>query len=244
MAELPRPVIIDPAVLAERRARRAGARPEPEPQAPPPFAGPVPFGGRAAPPPTTWAAPPPASRPPGRLVAAEQLWRERREALERELASAAVALSRVRADERAAREAVFAALESARAELRAVRAARAADRSALATITAELEAERIAHAVSRATVARLRAELAPAPPAVVADDLTPPEVAGGAPGGLAAAARAQVAAAAAVERRPAGRLLADLDAAAQALRGGELERHLRRALVALAREDPSPPAAG
>ena len=41
-----------------------------------------------------------------------------------------------------------------------------------------------------------------------------------------------------MERRPAGRLLADLDAAAQALRGGELERHLRRALVALAGDDP------
>jgi hypothetical protein len=57
-------------------------------------------------------------------------------------------------------------------------------------------------------------------------------------GGLAEAARAQVAAAAAAERRPAGQLLADLDAAAKALRGGAEERHLRRALVALARDNP------
>src|SRR4051812_17942547 len=100
MAEQPRSVIIDPAVLAERRARRAaepgrGAAPPPQPDhptfhapngrgaAPPPhpdhptFQGPAPSGD--APP---WTAPP---RAPGRLVAAEHLWRERREALEREL---------------------------------------------------------------------------------------------------------------------------------------------------------------
>jgi hypothetical protein len=219
-------------------------------------------------------------------VAAEQLWRERRETLERELAAAAHALTRVREDERAAREAVFAALESARAELRAVRAARAADQSALATLTAELDAERVAHAVARATLNRLRAELAAAgdappttaptgaappdlaaaghapphaaspdlaaagqappatvaaadpPPAVFAGDLTPPDLSSRRDAGLAAAARAQVAAAAAAERRPAAELVADLDAAARALRGGAAERQLRRALVALAREDP------
>src|SRR4051812_26235025 len=126
MAELPRSVIIDPAVLAERRARRAAGLQE---AAPPPPSGDSP-----------WSAPP---RPPGRLVAAEQLWRERREAQERELKAAAHALALLRDEEGTKREAVFAALEIARADLRAVRAARAADVSAVCTLRAELEAERI-----------------------------------------------------------------------------------------------------
>src|SRR5690348_16047855 len=94
----------------------------------------------------------------GRLERAERAWRERREALERELASAAHALAVAREDERGLHEAI----RAARADARAVRAARAADATSLTVLAAELDAERIAHAVSRATAARLAADLAAA----------------------------------------------------------------------------------
>jgi hypothetical protein len=183
-------------------------------------------------------APWPWTAPPdenGRLARAERVWRARREALERELADSARALAAAREDARAAR-----------AEARAVRAARAADASTLAILTAQLEAERIAHAVARATAARLAAARAQKP--------RRPDI--------QRRAQALVPAAAGPAADP-GRLLADLDAAAAALRRSapaeaappeaapmaaappehraapaEAERRLRRALVAFARHDP------
>ena len=184
----------------------------------------------------------------GRLERAERAWRERREALERELAGAAHALVVAREDERGLHEAI----RAARADLRAARAVRAADATSLAVLAAELDAERIAHAVSRASAARLAADLAAAraelarraePAAPRAD--------------LQRRAREQAAAAGLRPAGDPGRLVADLDAAAAALRRaappptteeiavvgdptpaapGELR--LRRALVALARTDP------
>ncbi|HWK30431.1 MAG TPA: hypothetical protein VNS09_27945 [Solirubrobacter sp.] len=116
-------------------------------------------------------APPVESRPPAwttppqlaeSAADAEALWRTRREELERALAEAAGAVGRAREDERAAREAVLAALAAARADLRAARAAREADASALAALSGELDAERSAHAVTRGSVGTLADALASA----------------------------------------------------------------------------------
>ena len=148
MAEQPRSVIIDPAVLAERRARRAaelqraaprgqrpGAAPAPRPTAARRRARRRPTARRPAPaarrskcagqrPRAGWTAPP---RPPGAAGG-------RRAAVARAPRGAGAGARQrrpsadaVREEERAKREAVFTALESARAELRAVRAAREAD---------------------------------------------------------------------------------------------------------------------
>lgn len=179
--------------------------------------------------PRPWTAPPDEN---GRLARAERVWRARREALERELAASARALAAAREDAHAAR-----------AEARAVRAARAADASALAILAAQLEAERIAHVVARATTARLAADLAAAR---AAPKPRRPDI--------QRRAHAQAEAAAATRPAPPGRLLADLDAAAAALRRSgppapaeaappdasppDAERRLRRALVAFARHDP------
>lgn len=144
----------------------------------------------------------------GGLARAERAWQERREALERELAGAAQALARVRDDERAAREAI----RVARADVRAVRAARAADASALAVLRAELDAERIAHAVSRATAARLAADLAAARAELAKSRATPRRP------GIHLRAHEQAHAAAQRPLPGNGRLVADLEAAAAALR--------------------------
>jgi hypothetical protein len=184
----------------------------------------------------------------GRLERAERAWRERREALERELAGAAQALAVARDDERGLHEAI----RAARADLRAARAARAADATSLALLAAELDAERIAHAVSRASAARLAADLAAARAELARRaEPAPPRP------DLQRRAREQATAAGLRPAGDPGRLVADLDAAADALRRaappptteaiavvgdptpaapGQLR--LRRALVALARTDP------
>ncbi len=140
--------------------------------------------------PPAWTAPPDEGGP---LARAERVWRARHEALERRLAESAQALTHARANERA------------------VRAARAADASTLAILTAQLEAERIAHAVTRATSARLAADLATTRAELTAAKLRRPDI----------QRRAHALAEAAAATRPApnsSRLLADLDAAAAALR--------------------------
>jgi hypothetical protein len=140
--------------------------------------------------PPAWTAPPDEDGP---LARAERIWRARHEALERRLAESARALTHARANERA------------------VRAARAADASTLAILTAQLEAERIAHAVTRATSARLAADLATTRAELTAAKLRRPDI----------QRRAHALAEAAAVTGPApnsGRLLADLDAAAAALR--------------------------
>ncbi|WP_156027760.1 hypothetical protein [Candidatus Solirubrobacter pratensis] len=108
----------------------------------------------------SWADPPDIFA--GSVFEAEAVWTAKRAELERELGRAAEAIARAAEGERAARDAVLAALAGVRADLRAARAARAADQSALAALTAELEAERITHAVARRTAADLRMALAQA----------------------------------------------------------------------------------
>ncbi len=108
----------------------------------------------------SWADPPGAFS--GSVFEAEAVWTAKRAELERELTRAAEAIARAEHGERAAREAVLAALAAMRADLRAAHAARAADADTIATLKSELEAERIAHAVARRTASDLRTALAQA----------------------------------------------------------------------------------
>jgi hypothetical protein len=189
-----------------------------------------------------------------------------RGALEAELArlrAEIVELAEALAAERVTREAAGRALAAATADALAAKRVRAAEAAAASALAGELDAERAAHAVTRGTAARLRDELAAtAAPATAAPPPaakpTPPAGAISAPAELRRLAAAQAAGigpapdagrliadlnAAAVPRRPvpdAGRLVADLDAAAAALRARDLgpPRRLRDALVSFAREDP------
>jgi hypothetical protein len=190
-----------------------------------------------------------------RVLRAEQVASAAGARLRSAVAAAAEAESRLQA-ETLARGALTLELERLRAEVGrlsaetlATRRVRTAESAAAELVAAELAAERAAHAVTRGTLTRLRAELAaaarapspspPAEPAALAAGTPPPPA--GARADLRRLALAQAAAAAAA-RPPAadaGRLVADLDAAAAALRGRTLSppRRLRDALVALARED-------
>jgi hypothetical protein len=214
------------------------------------------------------AAPPPVERPPAWVAHRTVLERElarataaaavaearldaeaiARGALTRELERLGEAL----AAERVARDGLDRELRAARADLLAARRVRAAEAAALAGLRGELEAERAARAVARETAARLARELAAvrrraAPPAAEPaaagrPSASPAEkpAAAASPGDLRRLALTQAAAAAG--RRPAaetGRVAADLDAAAAALRRSATPppRRLRDALVSLARED-------
>jgi len=113
-----------------------------------------------------WTTPPQVNPAMGD---AEAQWKARRAEVAHELGEAAAAIARARDGERSARDAVLAALATARADLRAARAAREADASTLAALTGELGAERAAHAVTRGSIGTLadalstaRAELAEA----------------------------------------------------------------------------------
>src|SRR4051812_2523754 len=180
---------------------------------------------RAAPEPAGREAPAPARapEPPPEPPVAE--WTARGAALDRELARAADALAGVRGEAEEARKAMLAALAAARADLRASRAVRAADASVLAVLAGELDAERIAHAVTKARAAKLAQQLAAARAELDAHRREA-EIARAEAGrlddeALDRMAREQTEIAAAAERQApvaTGRLLADLDAAAAALR--------------------------
>ena len=254
----PRAEVIEPSVLTSLRARRAGGTPEPAtPQTPVP----VPVPAEA----TIPAPDPPASSPAWTDLPAAfsrtvfepgAAWTAKRAELERELGRAAQAITRAQTGERESRDAMIAALADVRADLRAARASREADAGVIAILTAELEAERIAHAVTRQTAAALRAALAEARAAASGDAHaapSPPEERSlmarvdaltrtSGREGLERAARDQAAALA--SRRPVqetGALLANLDAAASALRRRvePAATPLRRVLVELAEQDPA-----
>ncbi len=244
--------VVDSAVLAERRARRHGAPPAP---VPPPAA-----------PGEVWTAPPgiaidpqwrerraelerQLARAAEALAAAREGERTEREAVRAALAGAQADLRAARA----ARDAEAASIVVLTGELEAERAAHAVTRARVASLAEALQSAREELRAARQTragetdtlVARV-AEL-DRDAAGLRDQVE-----------LERRAREQAEAAAAATRRPAeqtGRLVADLDAAAASLRRAadppvaapprepaalaRGPRHLRRALVALAREDPS-----
>lgn len=138
----------------------------------------------------------------------------RAEALARAALDAGLDRERVaRADDRSA-------LDSLRADLEAERAARASDRAALATLRADLDAERAARDADRNSAEGLRAELESARAALARAESALAEARRDEGRLLQRAAEQARAAASAARPSPvqSGQLVADLDAAAAALR--------------------------